>query len=84
MNPHAPAQIVILGGGFGGRYAAIELERAQSRRGDLEMTLVNRENFFLFTPMLDLVFSGDLVQLHTPRSRAVSSASAHPVQQKGA
>jgi NADH:ubiquinone reductase (H+-translocating) len=45
-------RIVILGGGFGGVYAAMELQRAARRRRDLDVTLVARENFFLFTPML--------------------------------
>ncbi len=45
-------RIVILGGGFGGVYAAMELQKAVRRRRDLDVTLVARENFFLFTPML--------------------------------
>jgi len=54
-------QILILGGGFGGMYAALEFERALSRgRTDIEVTLVNRENFFLFTPMLHEVAASDL------------------------
>jgi NADH dehydrogenase len=55
-----PTRIVILGGGFGGLYAAIELEKRLGRRDDIEITLVNRENFFLFTPMLHEVAAGDL------------------------
>jgi NADH dehydrogenase len=62
MNSHSsrPTRIVILGGGFGGLYAAIELEKRLGRRRDVEITLVNRENFFLFTPMLHEVAAGDL------------------------
>ena len=56
----AKTQIVILGGGFGGIYTALKLEKRL--RGDLtvEMSLVNRENFFLFTPMLHEVAASDL------------------------
>ena len=54
-----PVRVVILGGGFGGLYAALDLERAMARRSDLEVTLVNRENFFLFTPMLHEVAASD-------------------------
>jgi NADH dehydrogenase FAD-containing subunit len=43
---------VILGGGFGGLYTALALEKTLGREADVEVTLVNRENFFLFTPML--------------------------------
>ena len=51
---------MILGGGFGGVYAAIEFEKTLARDADVCVTLVNRENFFLFTPMLHEVASGDL------------------------
>jgi NADH dehydrogenase len=53
-------RIVILGGGFGGVYAALELEKLLARRRDLQVTLVTRDNFFLFTPMLHEVAAGDL------------------------
>ena len=53
-------RVVILGGGFGGMYAALEFERALARGADLEVTLVNRDNFFLFTPMLHEVAASDL------------------------
>src|SRR5437868_15064133 len=45
-------RIVILGGGFGGVYAAIHLERLLARHSEVEVCLVSRDNFFLFTPML--------------------------------
>jgi NADH dehydrogenase len=57
-------RIVILGGGFGGLYAALELEKVLARRNDLQVTLVNRENFFLFTPMLHEVAASDLDVTH--------------------
>jgi NADH dehydrogenase len=53
-------KIVILGGGFGGLYTALELEKTLARRPDMEVTLVNRDNFFLFTPMLHEVAASDL------------------------
>jgi NADH dehydrogenase len=52
--------IVILGGGFAGVEAARYLDRTVANRADVEVTLVNRDNFTLFTPMLDEVASGDL------------------------
>jgi NADH dehydrogenase len=55
----APARIVILGGGFGGLAAARELERLTTA-ADVQITLVNRENYFLFTPMLHEVAASDL------------------------
>jgi NADH dehydrogenase len=53
-------RVLILGGGFGGMYAALEFERALERGADLDVTLVNRDNFFLFTPMLHEVAASDL------------------------
>jgi NADH dehydrogenase len=60
MNGMNKIKILILGGGFGGLYAALELEKQLRRRPDVEITLVNRENFFLFTPMLHEVAASDL------------------------
>ncbi|HYN14668.1 MAG TPA: NAD(P)/FAD-dependent oxidoreductase [Terriglobales bacterium] len=53
-------RVVILGGGFGGLYVALELEKTLARDPDAEITLINRENFFLFTPMLHEVAASDL------------------------
>ncbi|HEY6200921.1 MAG TPA: NAD(P)/FAD-dependent oxidoreductase [Candidatus Binatia bacterium] len=53
-------RILILGGGFGGLYTALELQKGLGRRDDIEVTVVNRENFFLFTPMLHEVAASDL------------------------
>src|ERR1051326_381300 len=57
-------RIVILGGGFGGLYTALEMERDIARDADVEVTLVNRYNFFLFTPMLHEVAASDLDMTH--------------------
>src|SRR5262245_59727332 len=57
-------RIVILGGGFGGLYTAFELERSLARDPAVEITLVNHDNFFLFTPMLHEVAASDLDITH--------------------
>jgi len=41
-------------------YAALEFERALARGADVDVTLVNYDNFFLFTPMLHEVAASDL------------------------
>lgn len=51
-------RVLILGGGFGGLYAALEFEKRKDPR--FEVTVVNRENFFLFTPMLHEIAASDL------------------------
>src|SRR5438128_1295683 len=53
-------RIVILGGGFGGVYAAIHLEKLMARERAAEICLVSRDNFFLFTPMLHEIAASDL------------------------
>jgi NADH dehydrogenase len=53
-------RILVLGGGFAGVYAALRLQKRLGRKEDVEITLVSRENFFLFTPMLHEVAAGDL------------------------
>src|SRR5213594_4895926 len=57
-------RIVVLGGGFGGLYTALEMERTIARDPDVEVTLVNHDNFFLFTPMLHEVAASDLDMTH--------------------
>jgi NADH dehydrogenase len=59
MSDRKP-RVLILGGGFGGMYAAMEFEQALAQGADMDVTLVNRDNFFLFTPMLHEVAASDL------------------------
>jgi NADH dehydrogenase len=51
-------RVLILGGGFGGLYAALEFERRRDPAFDV--TLVAQDNYFLFTPMLHEVAASDL------------------------
>jgi NADH dehydrogenase len=57
-------QIVILGGGFAGVETARYLDRTLANRADVDVILVSRDNFTLFTPMLHEVASGDLEPAH--------------------
>jgi len=57
-------QIVILGGGFAGVETARYLDRTAAKRSDVEVTLISRDSFTLFTPMLDEVAAGDLEPAH--------------------
>lgn len=58
-------RVVILGGGFGGVYTALHLEKALRGRDDFEITLINKENYFVFQPMLAEVVSGNIGILDT-------------------
>jgi NADH dehydrogenase len=59
-KPTVGTRIVILGGGFGGLYSALHFEKTIAADPRVEVTLVSRENFVLFTPMLHEVAAGDL------------------------
>jgi NADH:ubiquinone reductase (H+-translocating) len=54
-----PKQIVILGGGFAGVYTARGLEKLL-RSEDASITLINRENYWVYQPMLPEVISGSI------------------------
>jgi len=51
--------IVILGGGFGGVYTARHLEKLFTP-GEVSIKLVNRENYWVYQPMLPEVISGSI------------------------
>ena len=57
-------RILILGGGFAGVETARYLDRTAARRTDIDVTIVCRDNFTLFTPMLHEVAAGDLEPAH--------------------
>jgi NADH dehydrogenase len=52
-------RIVVIGGGFAGVYAARCLEKTL-RPEEAHITLVNRENYFVFQPLLPEVISGSI------------------------
>jgi NADH:ubiquinone reductase (H+-translocating) len=60
MVNSAQKRILILGGGFAGLTVAMELEKKLGRNPAVEITLINRDNFSLFTPMLHEVAASDL------------------------
>jgi len=57
-------RILVLGGGFGGIHAAVHLEKTLGSDPSVAITLVSRDNFFLFTPMLHEVAASDLDITH--------------------
>ena len=52
-------KIVIVGGGFGGVYTALNLNKILNKK-EVEITLINKTNYFLFTPLLHEVATGGL------------------------
>lgn len=72
-------RIVILGGGFAGVYTAMYLEKALRRAKDFEILLINKENYFVFQPMLAEVVSGSIGILDTvsPIRRMLPKTDLH-------
>jgi NADH dehydrogenase len=58
-------RIVILGGGFAGVYAARTLESLLGADPAVEISLVSRDNYMVFQPMLPEVISGSIGLLDT-------------------
>ena len=70
-----PKRVVILGAGFGGLNVARNLERL-AHRDEIAVTIVNRENYILFTPMLPEVASGSIEARHiAPAVRTILKRS---------
>src|SRR5438046_9881686 len=59
-----PKRIVILGGGFGGVYAAIHLEQLLARESAVEICLVSHHNFLLFMRTLHEAADTDIEISH--------------------
>lgn len=55
IKPH----IVIVGAGFGGMYVAKSLSK-YVKSGEIDVTIINKTNYFLFTPLLHEVATGGL------------------------
>lgn len=63
-EPPWPHRVLIAGGGFAGVETARHLEKLTRRRADVEVWVVSRENFTVFTPLLPEVCSGQLEARH--------------------
>jgi NADH dehydrogenase len=50
--------VLILGAGFAGLYTALHLEAALNKEAEAEITLIDRNHFHLFTPLLHEAASG--------------------------
>ena len=69
------AKIVILGGGFGGVFTALEIGEAA------DVTLVNDTDHFLFTPMLYEYLSGEVEEWHiAPRYSELFEEDVHTLK----
>ena len=64
IKPIQLTRILILGGGFAGIEVLKRLQRAFQDEVRVDITLVSRDNFFLFTPMLPEVSSGSIETRH--------------------
>ena len=63
-KPIKQKRVLILGGGFGGVQVLREVQKEFQDDVSIDITLVSRDNFFLFTPMLPEVSSGMIETRH--------------------
>src|SRR6267154_4120268 len=71
------AKVLIIGGGFGGLFTALDLSGAG------EITLVNDEDHFLFKPMLYEYLSGEVEAWHiAPECKELLDEKVHFIQGK--
>lgn len=64
MDTTPTERVLILGGGFAGLNTAARLEKLLGRYTDVRITLVSRDNYSLFTPMLAEVAGGGIEPSH--------------------
>jgi NADH dehydrogenase len=57
-------KVLILGSGFGGAYTLRHLVHATNKNENVQITVVNDENYFLFTPLLHEVAMGSIETRH--------------------
>lgn len=57
-EPERPVRVVVVGGGFAGLDTAMELDAALGWSSKLEVTVIDRKNYFLFPPLLPSVAVG--------------------------
>ena len=81
LYPVSPTRVVVLGGGYGGVYTALKIQKA-AKRGEIELTLISRDNYFLSQPMLAEVVSGSIEPPHivNPIRRLLPQASFHQAE----
>src|SRR5260370_2903796 len=53
-------RVLIIGGGFGGTYTAMVLEKLLKGDPSVEVGLISKENYLVFQPMLPEVISGSI------------------------
>ena len=64
MADKTSKRVLILGGGFAGLEAAETLEKIFSEKDDVEITLVSKDNYLVFTSMLAEVVSSSIEAKH--------------------
>jgi NADH dehydrogenase len=74
-------KVLILGAGFAGVHVAKELERLFHDYNNVKITLVSRDNFLLFTPMLHEVAASDLdvAAIVNPVRRMLAPCTVHRI-----
>jgi NADH dehydrogenase len=77
-------RILILGAGFGGVYTALKLNHLLRGRPNIRITIIDRQDSFLYTPLLPALATGALEIRHISHSLATIflNTSVQPLSQE--
>lgn len=78
----AKKNILILGAGFGGLTVLNKLSRSLKNRNDIQITILDKNNYFLFSPLLHEAAEGVLSpeNILTPVRKLIRNRNVHFVQ----
>ncbi|MEE8299353.1 MAG: NAD(P)/FAD-dependent oxidoreductase [Thermodesulfobacteriota bacterium] len=84
MSSDKKTKILVLGGGFGGLETVNTLEKQFSNDDNIEITLVNRNNYLIFTSMLAEVVASSIEPQHcvVPLRECLNKASFKELEVK--
>jgi NADH dehydrogenase len=79
MNNSKSKKVIVLGGGFAGVYSVIHLIQYRNTDDNLDVVLINKENYMVFQPLLTEVISGtiDLTHCISPIRRLCPGAKLY-------
>src|SRR3989338_10323691 len=75
-------KILVIGSGFGGIYSVKSLLKKFKNKEDIDITLISKQNYFLFTPLLHEVATGTIATKNViePIREIIKSSNFHFIE----